>query len=352
MTNRWSRIGLAALLGAALSAGAAQAQKEDQDADDDSDPCADAEDPCGGETRAEPSEGEGGGGEGETGGEEPAVDDSDTAVAAEAGASMGPTIPAGKIALTAALQVGFSAEDVGGEAGNPLSIAPDVWYGINNSLSAGIVTSIHGVTGFWGGAIGGLAGTGLCLSGEPDLAEGVIAGCNNTFDNAGLEGMYALASGGSLRVALDAGIHAIRLDPGEDIDPFIDAKLGLRGMWRSGKIGVGFAPSLFFALTERGDPPDGANNNDQLFLPVDVGFMVTPALALGVQSGIAGSLQNFGEDYVVPVALGGVFNINAKMVLAAAFSLDRVTGGTPEGVEDTSGAADRRSFSLVFGYML
>lgn len=348
MIDRLIRTGLAVFVSTALAGGMARAQEEGT-ADDDSDPCADIAPPCG-----EADTGDEGGSQaaaaGETAGEtagaggEPAAAGSEVAVQ---GASSRTTIPAGKLSLRASVQVGFSADSAGGEAGNPLSIAPDVWYGINDHLSAGAITSIHGVTGFWSGALGGLAGTGVCVSGEPDAASGTVAGCANTFDNVGAEGLYAVMSGGSLGLAIDAGVHALSIDPGTDLDPYIDVKLGLRGMWRSGKIGVGFSPSFFIAVTER--PDDGANA-DQLFLPVHLAYTLG-RLDLGVQSGILGPLKDFGDNYAVPVALGGVFAINAQMNLAAAFSFDRVTGGTAEGA-DGPGAADLRSFSLMFGYML
>jgi hypothetical protein len=345
MMTRLIRIGMAALLTAVLSS-RGWAQDEDANADDDSDPCADAVNPCGGADSDDEGGGEAAGGEEEEVGEPddgagPGGMSTEGEVTGEA-APMGPTLPAGKISMSAALQVGFSTELGGGEAGTPLSIAPDVWYGINDKLSAGAVTSIHGRTGFWGGQVGPL-GTGVCLSDEPGT-DGVAAGCNGVFDNAGVEALYALTAGESLGLAASAGLHALSFDP-----MLLDVKLGARAAGRWGRIWVGAAPSIFIALTERGDE---GGNDDQLVLPVDVGFMITSSLGVGAQSGIAGSLQSFGEDYVVPVAFGALFHINAQMMVAAAFSFDRVTGGTPEGVDDPLGTADVRSASLVFGYTL
>ena len=351
MMTRAFRIGAAALLVIALADGAAWAQDDEDDkseAEDDSDPCAGVPGvPCAA-------------GEEDLGGDdEPASTDGDDDTASttasdtgtmtaeadaeiEASTAMGPTLPAGKLAITAAVQVGFSSEVGGGEAGTPLSIAPDVWYGINKDLSAGLVTSIHGLTGFWGGQLG-VVGTGVCLSDEPGT-DGVAAGCNGTFDNAGVEGLYALKSDASLSFAAGAGVHALSFDP-----LLLDIKVGVRGMWRAGRIGVGFAPSVFFAVTERGDE---GGNYERLFVPVDLSFMVSSSLSVGVQSGVAGTFQNLGADYTVPVALGGLFMINPKIMVAAAFSLDRVTGGETEGVDDPRGTADVRSASLTLGYTM
>jgi hypothetical protein len=349
MIDRLIRTGLAVIATTALAGGAAWAQEEPK-ADDDTDPCADIAPPCG-----EEDTGGAAGGEtastGEAGGAAGPGEATEAAAGGEVGVrgtAAATTIPAGRLALSASVQVGFSADSAGGEAGNPLSIAPDVWYGINEHLSAGAITSIHGITGFWSGALRGLAGTGVCVSGEPDVAGGTLAGCANTFDNVGAEGLYAVMSGGSFGLAIDAGVHALSIDPGTDLDPYIDVKLGLRGLWRSGAISVGFAPSFLIALTER--PDDGANA-DQLFLPVHLAYRIGSRLDLGVQSGILGRLKEFGDNYAVPVALGGVFALGESVSLAAAFSFDRVTGGTPEG-QEAPGAADLRSFSLMLGYML
>lgn len=342
MMNRLDRLGLALALTAAL-AGRAAAQ-EDAEADDDSDPCADVEDPC-----SEPGAAAGDG----DGPVEVATPTTDGNAAIEADASvesraaMSPTLPAGSLAFMAAVQAGLSADAVGGEVGNPLSIAPDVWYGVNERLSLGGVTSIQAATGFWSGALGGLAGTGVCVSDEPGSDPAVLAGCAKAFDNAGLEGLFALKADDSTGIALDVGVHALSFDAG-----FYSAKVGARGALRSGRLGVGVVPSVLVAITERGDVDgDSGGNLDRIQLPVDLSFHATPTFRIGVQSGIRGSLQHFGDDYAVPVAFGAILMLNEHILAAASFSLDRVAGATPEGT-DGPGAADLRSASLVLGYML
>jgi hypothetical protein len=109
---------------------------------------------------------------------------------------------------------------------------------------------------------------------------------------------------------------------------------------------------VLVAITERGDVDgDSGGNLDKVQLPVNLSFVVTPAVRIGVQSGITGSVQHFGDDYTVPVALGALVMFGEHVLAAASFSLDRVSGATPEGV-DGPGAADLRSASLILGYML
>jgi len=241
------------------------------------------------------------------------------------------TLPAGKIAIFASLQLGLSSEDVGGGVGSPIAIAPDVWYGVNDKLQVGAVTSWYGMTGFWSGTFG----TGLCVSGEEN-------GCPNVFDNLGAEAHYSVVADGAFSMSAGGGLHAVQFS-----DPFqLALKAGVRGMYRTGKIGIGFAPNLFVGLTER-----DLGNKEILFVPVDVNFQATPELTVGLQSGIWGPLDGFGDAYFVPVAIGAAYMINPQMSILGAFAFDRLTGGTPEGA-DGPGAADLRSLNITFAYMM
>ena len=350
MVNRLFRIGLAALFAAALAPAApAWAQDDDEEeVDEDTDPCAGISPPCsdsdedegdskdddsGDELASGEGEGEGEGeGDGEGSGkgddEGSSDDDDDDAVAsADADATiesspMSPTLGEGKIAVWAALQVGLSD----GATGDPLSVEPDVWYGVNNKLTAGVVTSGHAVGGFWGGA-----GNGLCVG----------DGClDKTFDNVGAEVLYGLKADSSFVFALDVGFHALAID-----GLTLAGKVGGKGFWRSGQISVGFAPSVLIGVTDR------AANKERLNLPVDLSYMLSQSLYVGVQTGISTPFEGAGDAYVVPVALGGLLMLSEKLMVTAAFSLDAVTSGAPEGAE-APGAIDTRSFSLALGYTM
>ena len=354
MVNRLARIGLAALLTTAL-AGHSQAwaqgkkdrkdreekqdEEEEDELGDDTDPCRGVEPACGetdddlaeggggkskrskkgdGEELASgdgggEGDGEGGGdgegegegdgkdkGGGDDGGDEgedkvAAASDADATVEAE---PMGSNLNEGKLAINGGFKVGLSK----GSTGDPISIEPDVWYGINQKLTAGVVTSSQAQTGFWGGA-----GKGICAVG--DL-------CGNAFDNVGGEALYALKSDPSLAFALDVGFHALSIDA-----TTLAAKVGGKGIWRSG-------------------------NKERFYIPVDLSFMMSPKLSVGVQTGITDTFEAAGDNYVVPVALGGYLMISEKISASAAFSFDRVTsGGEGNGI-------DARSVSFVLGYLM
>lgn len=247
----------------------------------------------------------------------------------------GPTLRAGTFALLASLQVGTSK---GGKAFEPVSIAPDVYYGVSDRLELGLVTSWYGVTGFWSGAMLGFAPSGLCTSHRTNAA-GV--GCARRFDNAGAEAHYALLREGSFQLAAGGGLHATSFDPFT-----LDVKLGVHGMWRAGRVGLSFAPSLFIGVTQRHDPPDGTSNKEAVQLPVAVTFAALPQLLVGLQSGLRGPLDGFADAYSVPAALGAVFLIDPRFMVGAAFSLERVAGG------DDLDAGDLRSMTVYGGAMI
>ena len=114
----------------------------------------------------------------------------------------------------------------------------------------------------------------------------------------------------------------------------------MRGVKAMDKLMIGFAPFIALGLTER-----DAGNKEYIGVPVDVNYMVNPKRGVGVQTGIHGPLDGFGDSFFVPVALAGMYQVNESITAGASFTLHRVTGGTPDGV-DGPGAADFRGLSV------
>jgi hypothetical protein len=247
-----------------------------------------------------------------------------------------PTLRAGSFAVLGSLQLGTSK---GGKAFEPISIAPDGYYGANDRVEVGAVTSWYGITGFWSGAMLGVRPSGLCVSKKPE-AEGGI-GCAKRVDNAGAEVHYALLREGSLQMAGGGGLHALTFDPFS-----LAAKVGIKGMWRAGRIGLSFAPSFFIGLTKRHDPPDGTGNKESIQFPIEVTFAAMPQLLVGLQSGVRGPIDGFSNGYSVPAALGAIYLVNPQVMVGGAFSFERVAGG------DDLDPGDLRSMTLFGGFMM
>jgi hypothetical protein len=214
---------------------------------------------------------------------------------------MGVVVPQGKIAVTVALLANLSSDLVF----KPFSINPDVAYGVMPKLDVGIYHSPMGITGFWDGA-----GGGICVAGEDN-------GCADVYDGPiALLANYELLNDGKLALAANGGLNTFGFDPFT-----LALKLGVNGMFNAGKVMVGFAPNIFIGLTERDF------NKEILNVPVSVGFAATPQLKIGVQTGIRGPLDGFGDAYTVPVSLGAMFAVNESIGVAANFGANAVVNG-------------------------
>jgi len=282
-------------------AGSAWAQEEEGEGD-----------PCGGE----PVEGEEGGAEGavEGDGNSEALPVGEAADGAEMDGEVPPLIlPKGKLAVNVVLGVNLSTDAVA----KPIAIAPDVWYGVAPKLEVGLVHSNYGLTGFWF-----QPGGGVCVTGEEN-------GCAKLYDGPiGVLAHFALMEG-NLDLAADGGLVISSLDP-----MTLSLKVGAKGRWMSGKIAVHFNPYIGIGLTERD------TNKEEIGVPVTVGYMVNEKLHAGLQTGIAGPLDGFGDFFIVPVGVGALYALNANMSVGGAFNFINLAG--------KNGGADFRTLDLMF----
>lgn len=211
----------------------------------------------------------------------------------------GLTLPAGKLNVAVNLELNMSAEAVG----KPISISPDVAYGVTSDLTVALVHSRYGLTGFRANA-----GGGLCLTGDD-------GGCPAVYNNVGAEGWYSVARG-PLAAAVGAGVHATNLDAG-----YYHAKVGARVRHTSGKLGVHFSPSLLVALSERDV------SKDSIWLPVMATYKTTPELTLGLGSGLKAPLDGFGDAWQVPLGASAVYAIDPATSLGASWVFGALLGG-------------------------
>lgn len=218
----------------------------------------------------------------------------------------GLTLPAGKLNVTVNVEVNASTD----AAGRPVSIAPDLAYGVTGDLTVTVVHSRFATTGFRGAA-----GGGLCVTGTDD-------GCPKLYDSAGVEVLYAVARG-PLAVALDGGIHALSLDR-----DFYSAKVGARLRYSAGKLAVLSSPSVLIAATER--PDDDAttpDNLDRLWVPVLVGYTVTPPLWIAGATGIKGPIDGFGDGWQLAVGAVATYKIDPTLAVGASLIFGQIAGG-------------------------
>ena len=234
-------------------------------------------------------------------------------------------------------QVFFEASLSKDNAFKPFSLAPDLWYGINDQITVGLVHSGRGSTGLYGGA-----GNGLCLAGEDN-------NCPDVYGNVGLDGRYHFYRSGGVTLSGEGGLFA------GPFDPFTAAlKLGVVGRWQAGAIAIDAGPNLFAGLSEREPEGDadvaiGTNNKETLNIPITALYLLSNQIGLALQLGAVVPLQETGDLYTFGVSLGGQYMLSNKMMIDASFSLPMlVKGEAYEGID----AFDVRTLTVGFGYAL
>lgn len=234
-------------------------------------------------------------------------------------------LPKGKLLLDVQLEMSLSS----GRVFKPVSLAPDLWYGVTDDLSLGLVHSFLGETGLIG-ARPGLQGDSLCLTGSDN-------GCPNFYNNVGLDGRYRLMK----PLALDVGLYINSIS-----DPFLlDIKIGVDGRWVWDKISLELQPSIFIGLTNR-EPPvvmppavaTGGGNTEVLLIPATIAYRVAPKADIALQAGLAVPFSNTSDSWSLPLAIAARYALSPKFGLGLAFAFPTLIGGTS--------TADARSLTL------
>lgn len=217
----------------------------------------------------------------------------------------GLTLAQGKLNLAVNLEVEMTSDKVG----KPVSISPDVSYGVTRDLTVALVHSRYATTGFRA-AVGG----GLCVTGEDN-------GCVQPYNNVGAEAWQNVARG-PLAAAVGGGVHALNLDAG-----FYAVKLGAKARYTVDKLAFHFLPSVFVAVTEREDDAGNRLQKDTIWLPVQATYKATPALTVGLGSGIKGPLSGFGDAWQIPLGCMALYAIDPATTVGASWVFGQVLGG-------------------------
>jgi hypothetical protein len=229
-------------------------------------------------------------------------------------------VPKGKLVLDAQLEINLSSDN----AFKPVSLSPDLWYGVTDDITLGLVHSSLGETGLIGAA-----GDSLCLTGSSD-------GCAHVYNKVGLDGRIRLVR----PLALDVGLYVNSF-----ADPFhLDAKIGLDARWAWNKLSLELQPSFFIGLTNR-NPKDAMGNalpkeadTETLFIPATVAYRVVPKADLALQAGLVLPFTDTSNTWSVPISIAARFAATPKLGIGLAFTFLDLIGGTS--------TADDRSLTL------
>jgi len=263
------------------------------------------------------------------GGEAPPAVAATPAPAAPAAASAtNITLHQGGIGIDGDIGVGLSK----GAAGKPISIVPNVYYGVTDTLTVGLADN-PGSEIF---QTLGLAQRGLCLSGSTN--------CAKTYNNISLDGLFSFSRSGTM----DIGAHG-GLDTQFGADTLLSLRVGVKGKLQAGQFVLVFDPSLNLGLNKR----DADFNKEVLQLPMRFGFMVTPQLNLGLSIAFISPIDppsplKVSDIYQVPVGIGGTFAVNNMLDVRAQCTLD--TLGNASNSLGGAGRVDARSFAIGAAY--
>jgi hypothetical protein len=228
------------------------------------------------------------------------------------------TLPKGRLVLDAFIEIGLSD----GSEGEPISVTPDVWYGVSDVLTVGLVHSGRAATGFFGAV-----GDSLCLTGTD-------AGCGDVYSNVGVNARYNLKTG-PLSYAVDGGLYALTIDP-----LALAVKLGVIARWQKDKLAVELQPNVFIGVTERDGTVTGGvaagGNKEVASLPITAYYAVASKVALSLQVGLVLPFEEIADTYQVPLSVGGHYALNESLNLTLGFTFPRIVAGTEGGIDARS----------------
>ena len=215
------------------------------------------------------------------------------------------TMPKGKLVVNGFIEINLSEN----AAFKPVSITPDVWYGVNDKLTLGLAHSSIAATGF----VGGVADS-LCITGR-------TRGCAKVYRNVGAKVRYRL----KMPWTLDTGL----LFPSVSQPTLVDLQAGAIGRWRFKKVVVEFQPNLVIALNSRTDAGDAVQGRSQrLNLPGTVGYTVSPKVELNAQLGLSVPTSKPGNFFTIPFAIGGRYVYKPNISFGLMFALPALLSGS------------------------
>jgi len=167
-----------------------------------------------------------------------------------------------------------------------VSIAPELWVGVNRRLTVGITHPAGGV----------------CLD------------CDRAYDAATAEARFHLRGAErGFELAGRFAIAAHRLAPAT-----VAIELGAIARMRQGDVAVVTAPTLSIGLTRR-----DLDNRERIALPVTLQWQATGWFALELGSGLAGPVEGLFGALEVPLRAGAILSPRRDLDLG-------FTGGLPD----------------------
>jgi hypothetical protein len=206
-------------------------------------------------------------------------------------------LPRFGVEASAVLEMNLST----GRSYEPSSLAPDVWFGVTDDVTVGVVHSARALSIVD-------SGLGYCFRDEAH-------GCAAAYDNLGVDARWSLVRG-ELSAAARARFVVRTFDPWKP-------RLGAGGLvrWQRGRFAISSDPSLSIGLANR-------DRGNRAALDVPLWFAVQPTCrwALHLRSGVHGSLVTYGDTYEIPMGLGVTVSPHRLVDISAEAAFRRLLG--------------------------
>jgi hypothetical protein len=188
-----------------------------------------------------------------------------------------------------------------GYGGKPVSLAPDLWFGVLPALTVGVIHSDLSLD-----RIG--AGASICIEPRPFT-------CPKAYHGSGLDVLYSLVAG-NFAAAAHARFLVRELDP---IEPAITIGAALR--WHSGRWSISGDPFLQIGLANLAH-----GNRAQLWLPIVFAAQPTPRWAIELHTGWNSDLAIIRDGYYVPFGIGTHVRATSHLDVGAVFGFMGLLG--------------------------
>ena len=176
-----------------------------------------------------------------------------------------------------------------GAVGDPISLAPDLYYGINEKVTVGVIHDI-----------------GICISGD---------GCASTYSDVGVDFFYSLLHGGTLQLAGHMGFQAPAFEPFTGgVTAGMAAQLGI------GNAAVVLDPRIYVAVFGR------EQREEVVDVPVQVQYQLTEQNALVLTTGMRSTISGFGDAVEVPIGFGALFAISHRFDVGGELLFPNLAG--------------------------
>lgn len=211
-------------------------------------------------------------------------------------------LPSGQLEAALTAEVNLSTRAIG----EPISLAPDIWYGVDDRLTLGVVHSA--------GALSQLeVGGGVCVG-------GAAHGCEQAYSESGVDGRWSIVAG-EWSAAARVRVVVRRWSP---ILPSV--RLGALARWQRGRVSITADPYLQLGLAHI----DQGNRN-QIQLPVWLAIAPGARWSVYLHTGVGGEIAVFSDAWAVPIALGARVSITPRVDLAAEGGFVRALGPLDDG---------------------